>query len=116
MGLLDNTIQPSPPTREQILSFIRDRILRTAVTSFKTISEIQKTGIDLVWNNPQFTPQEIVDALGEDAIKIFQYHGELTDYLTSIAALDGVEYVPAKPSNAFSVVDGKIVISDQPYK
>jgi len=115
MGLLNTSTQPTPPTREQILATVARRIRQTAIDSFKTISKIQEDGIRLVWESNSFTPQEIVDALGEDAPKIFQYHGALTDYLSTITEVDGVEYTPAKPKNAFSVVDGTIVISDQPY-
>jgi hypothetical protein len=68
-----------------------------------------------VWHNRQFTPQQIIDSLGDDAVKIFDFHRGLTEYLVTVSFLDGVEYTPALHTNAFTVANGKITVLDTPY-
>jgi hypothetical protein len=40
----------------------------------------------------------------------------LTDCIVNIATADGIEPEIKLPTNAFEVVDGKLVISDEPYE
>lgn len=110
-------LKPQPPTHtnEDILKANLSRIKYIAAESYKKILNIQTTGINMLWNNPRFTPQEIIDALGDDALKIFQVHGILTDAIKDIAAVDGITPEIALPTNSFEVVDGKIVVGEDPY-
>jgi hypothetical protein len=116
MSILVN--QPRPePTRAQKLIQAANRIKAGIPNTYQTLANLQKQGIDSVWSNHLFTPQEIVDALGADAVKIFQYHGKLTALIEEIAQAEGVEPDVKYPKNAFTVnpTTGKITISDQPY-
>ena len=108
-----NTVQP--PSREQLLSRKADRIRDFSRRSFQQLSEIQREGIRFLWEDRGFTPQEIIDTLGPDALKIFQMHGILTDAINQIAAIDGISPEITLPTNAFEVVDGSIVVSEDPY-
>jgi hypothetical protein len=69
----------------------------------------------LLWNDPTLKPQEIIDALGDDAVKIFQVHGILTDAIKQIAEISGVVPNIATPTNAFSIVDNVITVSNNLY-
>ena len=109
MSLLNSEITSST-SRDQKLQNLVTRLKRMSVETYKALVQTQKQGIDMAWNHPEFTPQEIIDALGEDAIKLFQFHGGLTDYLVAISSADGVDYSPAVPSQKFSIVDGVIII------
>jgi hypothetical protein len=113
MSILTQTSQT--PSDSEKLKRISNNIKSISSRTYNDLVRVQKTGIDSVWKNREFTPQEIIDALGDDAIKIFDVHGKLTDYLVSISAIDGVDYVPALPTNAFIVEDGKITVTDLPY-
>lgn len=113
MSILTHT--PSQPTNDQKLTFKADGIKRSARSGFAIICDIQKNGITSLWKDKTHTPQQIIDALGTDAVKIFQMHAILTDAIASIAAIDGIEPVIALPTNAFEVVDGVIVVSEDPY-
>lgn len=118
MSILQNQLNVRPQLdEEQILQNIASNIKRLSKKSYDDLVEVQKRGIKLVWENKRFTPQQIIDALGADAIKIFQYHGGLTNYLDAISKIDGVEYVPALPTNAFTVdsTTGKITVTEEPY-
>jgi hypothetical protein len=117
MSILTATtsLSVTPPSREKILEIIAKRITEFSLKSFTELVKIQKDGNDMVWNNRGFKPQEIIDALGDNAIKIYNYHGALTQYLVTISALDGVEYTPALPSYAYTITDGKFTVLDTPY-
>ena len=114
MSILTQNL-PQDPTREQFLASLSTRIKMFASKSFCELSGIQKQGIDLVWNNRMFTPQEIFDAVGTDAVQLLEFHNGLTQYLVTVGTLDGIEYTPALPTHAFSIVDGLVVVSTEPY-
>lgn len=113
--IINKPVDSETSPKEKFLLNLSKRIKFLSSKGFSELSKIQKDGIDLVWKNNQFTPQEIIDALGDDAIKIFQFHGGLTEYLVGIAKVDGIDYTPALPTNAFTVKDGKITVLDEPY-
>lgn len=113
MSILNST--PSEPTREQKLTTAIDKIKGLTTYSYERLVEIQKDGIRAVWNHPEFTPQEICDALGADAVKVFAYHGQLTDMIVEVCSAEGVVPDVLTPSNAFSIVNGLVVISANPY-
>jgi hypothetical protein len=107
--------QPTPPPKEQKLANRVRMIRNLSAQSYKQISEIQKRGIRLLWNDDDLTPQEIIDALGTDAVKIFQYHGGLTQYLAQVAQAEDVQPDIAFPTKAFTVEDGVITVLNEPY-
>lgn len=116
MSILNNNVIPQVIlTDEQILNSLAAEIKRFSKKSYDNILEIQNKGINLVWDRGRFTPQQIIDALGPDAVKIFQMHGILTDAIKQIAAIDGISPALALPTNAFEVVGGSIVVSEDPY-
>jgi hypothetical protein len=116
MSILTGTLNRPTITKDQILANKASRIKLFSKESYQKIIDIQKQGIDSVWSNRgDITPQEICDSLGSDVVKIFQIHGILTNAIIQIAAIDGISPDIALPTNAFEVVDGKIVVSDDPY-
>lgn len=116
MSILNKPTTTTPP-REFKLKSHTLRIKGLAHQSYKNISEIQRRGIDMVWNNPEFTPQEIINELGDDAINIFKYHGELTQYVIGLAESEGIVPVIKLPPNKFIVddVNKTITVTDEPY-
>lgn len=112
-------IQPTPtaPSKENKLKLHTLRIKEMAHESYKNISQIQRRGIDMVWNNLEFTPQEVINTLGTDAINIFKYHGELTQYVIGLAQSEGITPDIKLPTNKFIVdeVNKTITVTDEPY-
>jgi hypothetical protein len=106
---------PTLPTNAEKLANISNRIKSISTRTYNDLVRVQKNGIDAVWKDREFTPQQIVDALGDDAVKIFDFHSGLTQYLVTVSTLDGVDYTPALPTHAFTINNGKITITDQPY-
>jgi hypothetical protein len=116
--LNDNTLQQSPPqsTLTELTEGVVERITQITKDIFDELIKVQRQGIDLVWNHPVLTPQQVVDGLGSDALKVFQFHGGLTEYIKSVANIDGVTVDLKYPSNAFTVdSSGNITISSDPY-
>jgi two-component sensor histidine kinase len=117
MSILINQPQ-AEPTKELLLTQLASRIKNNVPSIYQTLTNLQKQGIDSVWSHQTFTPQEIVDALGADAVKIFQYHGKLTSLIEEIASAENITPDIKYPKNAFTVdpTTGKITISGQPYQ
>lgn len=119
--LQNNLIPPSPqaqiPSKEEVLKRVVNRIENLSKESFNQLIRTQREGIDAVWNHPRLTPQEVIDELGDKAIKVFQFHGGLTEYIKTIAAIDGVQVELKYPTNAFTIdpKTGKITVTEDPY-
>ena len=119
MSILDQS--PSITfTKTQKLNGVKNRILRMSHNSFEELLKTQNQGIKMLWEHPELTPQEIIDKLGADAIKVFQFHGALTDLILGIAAADGVDVSERLkfPKYAFTIDQdtGKITVDpDTPY-
>jgi hypothetical protein len=115
MSLIKQPITPTPPTKEQLLAAKIRNIKTITAGAYEQLIKIQNEGIDTFWKDRRLTPQEIATAMGEDAVKAFQFHGFLTDCIVNIATADGIEPEIKLPTNAFEVVDGLIVVSEDPY-
>lgn len=116
--LQNNKLPANPlvPSKEKLVDITVSRIKNLSLETFKTLIKAQREGINDVWHNPKLTPQEVIDGLGDKAIKVFQFHGGLTDYIKAIAAADGVEVDVKYPTNAFTIdQDGKITVTNDPY-
>lgn len=113
-------LNQSRPTLEEIpkslrLTQVANRIKRFSSETYNQLLRAQNQGIDLVWNHPQLTPQEIIDALGEDAVKIFQYHGALTEYIVALATAEGITPDIKLPTNAVTIEGNTITVTEDPY-
>lgn len=92
------------------------QIKSTAAQTYAQLSAIQKRGIQTLWHNPQATPQQVCDALGVDAAKVFAAHGALTDLIVSLATVDGITPDIALPTKKFTVnQNGTITVGTEAY-
>lgn len=114
MSLLDiNT--SNTPTKQQKLDATANRIKEISKQTFRQLVDTQKRGIEMVWENREFTPQEVIDALGPYAVQIFQYHGALTELIQQLATIDGINVNLKLPTNEFTVSNGSITVGTGPY-
>lgn len=118
--LLQDIVMPSvapiqPPSKEEVLKRVVHRIENVSRQAFSNLVKTQREGIDIVWNHPRLTPQEIVDELGERAAKVFQFHGALTEYIKAVSEIDGVQVDLKYPTNAFTIDNGVITVTEDPY-
>jgi hypothetical protein len=106
-----------PLTLEQKQNIAKNSIVNISRDIFNYCSRLQKDGIKAVWKNPHgLTPQEVIDALGTDAVKVFAMHAALTQLIVGVAQLDGVQPNISLPTFAFTKhQDGTITVKGTPY-
>lgn len=97
---------------ELIVGTIRD----TTLSTYQQLVITQAEGIKKLWKNPQATPQQLCDAMGTDAAKVFSAHAKLTTLLLELAPMLGRTFVPALPEKNFTVnPDGTVTVLDEPF-
>lgn len=115
--LTDNKIPSAPivtpEMRQRRLESIADNIVNTTRETFNKLIQVQRRGIDLVWNNPNFTPQEILDELGDQAPAIFAMHRELSEFITDVAAANNVQVDLKQPTHNFTLSGNNIIVGDR---
>lgn len=116
--LTDNTLPspPQPPSKEMMLNNTVRRIENISRETFDGLVEVQRRGVDIVWSNPRLEPQEIFDALGDNAAKVVQYWSALTEFITELATVEGVTVELKYPTNAFTLSGASVIVSDDPYE
>lgn len=118
MAILNDNIlpvAPTAPTTDVVLNRVTSRIKNMSRETFNQLIQTQRQGITALWENASVTPQEIINALGDDAIKVFQFHGALTEFIKGLSNIDGVNVDLKYPTNAFTINNGKITVTDDPY-
>lgn len=116
---MSNILNRPPPTEaDRVVGAIESASYQT----YSYLLEKQQAGIDLVWHGPELglhslTPQQVCDALGTKAAKLFAWHGQLTRFLLTQGAVEGFTPAVKFPVNAFTEnPDGTITIdTGSPY-
>jgi hypothetical protein len=115
MSILQRPPQQTPSKEAKLQNTVR-RIKTFAADTYDELSRRQKQGIDLVWSHPELTPQEILDKLGSDSVKVAEYHTALTEYIVALAISEGLEPDVKYPTNNFTKnQDGTITVLDEPF-
>jgi hypothetical protein len=113
---LDNPSQAPVETKEAAAARLAAAVTASSRANYQQLCQIQKRGIDSIWNHPTLTPQEACNALGTGAKDLFIAHGILTSAIVNIAALAGVLPDIKPPTFAFTInPDGTVTVSDLPY-
>lgn len=82
MGLLD---KPLPTVQPDFAKQAAEEMVRDAHRAFDTLKRIFDDGVSKFWvNTGSVTPQQIVDALGDDATDLVQLHYLLGQFLQTI--------------------------------
>lgn len=103
-------LQPAEPDHAADVVRLVNGITRS---TWGVMVRAQNDGIDAVWHHPVLTPQEVCDALGINAVAIFDFHAALTDLLYEQALADGIDplTVIKFPTEAFTrEQDGRVTI------
>lgn len=109
-------VQPAEPTSEEVAQRVAEQILNMSRETYNHLVRVQRQGVKAVWEHPKTTPQEVVDALGENAAKVFSYHAKITDLVKELATNEGIDVDVLLPVNSFIVnQDGTVTLEDTPY-
>lgn len=79
MSLLNTTPMPLTPAE-----LIADAFRQHARQTYKQLIQTFNGTAQEFWRNPQCPPQEIAAALGEDAVEVFQLHGQIGALLAAV--------------------------------
>ena len=73
------------------------------------LKSISLSSFNLVWNNPNATPQQIFDGFGTNAYKLFDIAGKTFSFIASIDST----FLPPTPPKAFTInQDGTVTVTD----
>lgn len=76
-----------------------------ALAFLKTVLELCMND---VWENPDFTPQEVFNGFGTDASQLFTSAQKLIEIIT----LEDPDYVPPSPTKPYTInEDGTVTIT-----
>lgn len=112
---------PTVPATEDALSAHKRRVasqfktdvVKAAVRMLTELDSAHRLHFNSVWDNPELTPQEAFDALGEDATRIVMGSYQVTGFLIEQYTLANVPYTPIAVPEGYSVVpnqDGTITV------
>lgn len=92
------------------------RIGQLTAAGYDQLVRLQREGIDLVWRNADgLTPQQVCDALGTSAAKVFAIHSALTQALVSAQQADGIPVSVALPTHEYVInPDGTVSVAADP--
>jgi hypothetical protein len=87
---------------------IKDRIMRENTLCLAQMKRSAMFVFNMLWKNPQHTPQEVCNMFGTDAVKAFEAHGKLQEL---IYLLDS-SWVPLVPLKEYTKnEDGTVTIN-----
>jgi hypothetical protein len=85
----------------------RDRIVTVSDGALGLLKLSIKTGFDSIWNNPDATPQEVLDTFGTEACILFDASSKTQEFIKSLDP----NYTPLVPNKEFTInEDGTVTV------
>lgn len=98
-------------TKQQLLvkkcNFIRD----FAAASFGNLQGTYNNAVSLLWQDENFTAQELFDELGDDGVKLYQLHTALGQFVETLAQSEGIPSGLVTLPNEITFDNNKIILS-----
>ena len=92
-----------------------NNITRIIQNSYAGFTNSIKTGLTILWNNPEATPQDIATALGTSGVEILQLAELAATTIQSAATIDGAPVPAISITNSnYSITmngDGSVTIA-----
>lgn len=105
MGILADNVDVNSETVEATVQ----KIKKANTNFYNVIRVLHESGFNLVWDNPNHTAKEIIDAMGTDAVALFRVSGGIQD----LCAMIDPNYAPLVPPKAFTInEDGTVTIGE----
>lgn len=100
---------PPELTQEQKAILEAQRIVAFNKDFLENIIINHKNGFDMVWNNTNATPQEILNVFGTNAYKLFEASFAVQQLITEIKP----DYAPLVPPRTYTInQDGTVVVDE----
>lgn len=97
MALLQTT-QQTTKSREQVLADAIAAKTAQMQKGFDRLQELFQSQLEFVWNNPTFTPEEVVAGYGTNAAELFRVGYEYQVFANKLAGNPVVSPVPSNYS------------------
>ncbi len=86
------------------------RMKKMNTMAYKTLNLLHKSMFDFVWNNKDFTPKQMIEAMGTDAITIFTVSSKLQELLMTV---NPQGYTPLEPTAVVKMnADGSATVEE----
>lgn len=85
-----------PASKPFYLKQLASNLTNSSSVDFDDIVEKCKARWEAVWDNPNFTPSEVLTALGTNAKSSFQTHAATVAYIGSVSEINGLPGLDAK--------------------
>ena len=107
MPVLNQSVTPAQKAASQILSI--------AMQQFQQLARSGNFGYNLIWNNPNASPMEVLAALGTNAKAVFELANLNIQTIEAAAVIGGVTppVIPSVPSD-YSLIfnaDGSVTLT-----
>ena len=104
MSILQETALYEPSVQDAV-----NQIKTTTTQLYRMMKQMHTQSFNTVWNNPSYTPQEIVTAFGTDAVALFTLSYQLQEILKAADP----NYVILMPTATVTLnEDGTVTIGD----
>lgn len=111
MSIIQTGSQGPVLTKEQLTKRTNQQIRVLLNNQFRQIIQVTNQVAELVWNNAEgLTPKEVVDALGTDAVQLFQIGAVMAGAINAITP----NTLPTEaPYNVTINQDGSVTVGDK---
>lgn len=100
--------------KQSSVDLLSKQIVNKTQQTFNTIVRAFNDGTILFWNNPKYSPSEIAESLGSNAVEIFKLHymlGQLISQIKPDSISNSVQLIGKFTMNS----DGTVtIIEDEP--
>lgn len=99
-------------TKDQMIREVIENLSTLGDNAITSLAIQHKTNFDNFWNNPEATPKEICDALGNEAYKLFINSHATQAFIKSVRPDYEALSVPERYEIVFNK-DGTVLIEDK---
>ena len=98
------------PTTEELLTLMKNRVKNNSRRIFNNVRQQHTNIFDTIWNNPNgFSPQEVLDEFGTDAVELFTFSLSIQTMLTQADPT----YIYLNTPNLYTLNDnGTVTVGD----
>lgn len=99
------------PTDVDRLEELVEEIIRTNARGLQILERNHTQNFNRIWNNPDFTPQEVLDKFGTSAVKLFVASKATQDFIKAC----NPDYEVLVPPKEFTInKDGTVTVAEEP--
>ena len=110
-----NIFTEQPKTKEDYIREVRSGLVKTNQSAFKRVALAIQAGVDAIYNNSNYTPQEFLDSYGTEAAELYAATEAAATMLMTIDPsyqMPVTGHTPAVINEDSTVTAGELIIED----